>query len=44
MLIILQPKHLAANKAETARLYRQNYALTYEGKFDRFDNKNLHYF
>ena len=32
-------KTLAANKAETARLYRQNYALTYEGKFDRFDNK-----
>ena len=21
------------------RLYRQNYALTYEGKFDHFDNK-----
>ena len=32
-------KTLAANKAETARLYRQNYALTYEGKFERFDNK-----
>ena len=32
-------KTLAANKAETARLYRQNYALTYEGKFDHFDNK-----
>ena len=32
-------KTLAANKSETARLYRQNYALTYEGKFDRFDNK-----
>lgn len=32
-------KTLAANKAETARLYRQNYTLTYEGKFDHFDNK-----
>ena len=32
-------KTLAANKAETARLYRQNYALIYEGKFDHFDNK-----
>ena len=32
---------LAGSKAETARLYRQNYALTYEGKFDHFDNKNL---
>ena len=32
-------KTLAANKAETARLYRQNYVLTYEGKFDHFDNK-----
>ena len=34
-----ETRTLAANKAETARLYRQNYALTYEGKFDRFDNK-----
>ena len=30
---------MAGSKAETARLYRQNYALTYEGKFDHFDNK-----
>ena len=30
---------LADSNAETARLYRQNYALTYEGKFDHFDNK-----
>lgn len=30
---------LANSGAETARLYRQNYALTYEGKFDHFDNK-----
>lgn len=30
---------LANSKAETARLYRQSYALTYEGKFDHFDNK-----
>ena len=34
-----ETKTLAGNKAETARLYRQNYALTYEGKFDHFDNK-----
>ena len=32
-------RQLASSKAETARLYRQNYALTYEGKFDHFDNK-----
>lgn len=30
---------LANSNAETARLYRQNYALTYEGKFNHFDNK-----
>ena len=34
-----ETKTLAGSKAETARLYRQNYALTYEGKFDHFDNK-----
>lgn len=34
-----ETKMLAESKAETARLYRQNYALTYEGKFDHFDNK-----
>jgi len=32
-------RQLASSKAETTRLYRQNYALTYEGKFDHFDNK-----
>ena len=36
---ILKPKLWREAKLKTARLYRQNYALTYEGKFDHFDNK-----